>query len=99
MWVSIPNSVCSDTVVPEAGPKLIIIGETPTARCRIAEAGDYRYVEQNTAKKSPWTSLAKNGHEIWWEFNKRRERRYTGRLLVDGHLYTVNEAKKALGVK
>jgi hypothetical protein len=49
--------------------------------------------------RSPGTRLAKKGHEIWWEFNKRGDRRYTGRLLVDGNLYTVSEAKKAFGVK
>jgi hypothetical protein len=39
-------------VVPEPGPKLTIIGETPAARCRIAEAGDYTYVEQNIGRRA-----------------------------------------------
>ncbi len=45
-------------------------------------------------RKSPWRRLAKKGHEIWWEFNKRGSRRHTRRLLIDGNPYTVSEAKR-----
>jgi hypothetical protein len=90
---------CSNNDVPEPGPKLTIVGETPKAGCRIARAGDYTYLEQNTKKRSPWTRLAKAGHEIWWEFDKRGAQSYTGRVLIDGRLYTVGEAKKTFGIR
>ena len=80
-------------------PALKIVRDTPAAQCRIAEAGDYTYIEQNTNKKSAWTRLAKKVPEIWWEFNKRGDRSYTGRLIIHGQLYTVSEAKKSLAVK
>ena len=80
--------------VPEPRPKLKITGETVAAHCRIAEAGDYTYIELITIKSSPWTRLAKKGHEIWWEFHRDGDRRYTGRLIIDDQLYTVSEAKK-----
>jgi hypothetical protein len=60
--------------VPEPAPKLKIVGETPSAQCRIAEAGGYTYIEQNSSKN------------------------YTGRLIIDGWLYTVSEATKRFGV-
>jgi hypothetical protein len=85
--------------VPEPGPKLKMVGKTAEAECRIAQAGDYTHIEQNTTKDSPWTRLAKRGHQIWWEFHKEGDRSYTRRLLVDGQLYTVSEAKKAFGAK
>lgn len=76
-----------------------MLGETPAAQCRIAEAGDYTYIEQNTSKKSLWTRLAKKGHEIWWEFNKGGKKSYTGRMIIDGEVYTVSQAKKKFAVK
>lgn len=85
--------------MPEPRPKLKITSETAAAHCRIAEAGDYTYIEQNTIKNSPWTRLAKKGHELWWEIHRGGDRRYTGRLIIDDQLYTVSEAKKVFKVK
>jgi hypothetical protein len=53
-----------------AWPEVEGVGKTAAAECRIAQGGDYTYIEQNTTKKSPWTRLAKRGHQIWWEFHK-----------------------------
>lgn len=89
----------SAAALARACPRAEIVGDTPAAQCRIAEAGDYTYIEQNTGKKSPWTRLARQGHRIWWEFNKRGRKSYTGRLIIDGELYTVAEAKKKFNVR
>jgi len=78
---------------PEPRPKLTIRGKTATAHCPVAEAGEYIYIEQNTKKKGPWTRLAKQGHEIWWEFRKGNAK-YTGRLIIDDEQYPVSEAKR-----
>ena len=59
--------------MPEPRPKLKITGETAAAHCRIVEARDYTYIEQNTIKTSPWTRLTKKSHEIWWEFHRDGE--------------------------
>jgi hypothetical protein len=58
------------------------------------------WLEQNPAeKKSKWAKLARNGHEMAWEFDKPGGT-YTGRLLIDGTIYTVSEAtKKFLSTK
>lgn len=51
------------------------------------------WLEQNSAKKSKWAKLARDGHEIAWEF-KSPDGAYAGRILVDGAIYTVSGATK-----
>jgi len=51
------------------------------------------WLEQNSAKASKWAKLARQGHRIAWEFDSSGGA-YTGRLLIDGHIYTVSEAAK-----
>ena len=51
------------------------------------------WLEQNPAKNSKWAKLARNGHEMAWEFAKPGGS-YTGRLLIDGEIYTSAEATK-----
>jgi len=50
-------------------------------------------VEQNAAKASKWAKLARQGHEVAWEFEKPGGA-YTGRMLIDGEIYTASEATK-----
>jgi hypothetical protein len=50
------------------------------------------WLEQNASKTSKWAMLASNGHEVAWEFGANR--RYTGRMLVDGAIVTPSEATK-----
>ena len=55
------------------------------------------WLEQNAMKTSKWAKFASKGHEVAWEFGTNR--RYTGRMLVDGEILTPGEAtKKFLGV-
>jgi hypothetical protein len=59
------------------------------------EEGNF-WLEQNATKTSKWAKLASEGHEVAWEFGANR--RYTGRMLVDGGFFTPAEAmKKFLG--
>ena len=51
------------------------------------------WVQQNPDKRSPWARLAREGHEVAWEF-EREGGGYTGRMLVDGDIYTPAEATK-----
>ena len=51
------------------------------------------WLEQNTAKKSKWAKLARQGHLMAWEFAGQKGK-YTGRLLIDGTIYTSAEATK-----
>ena len=51
------------------------------------------WLEQNPAKKSKWAKLARDGHELAWEFASPGGS-YTGRLLIDGEIYTTSEATK-----
>ena len=51
------------------------------------------WLEQNVSKQSKWATLASEGHEIAWEFAKPHGE-YTGRLLIDGTIYTSSEATK-----
>ena len=51
------------------------------------------WLEQNPAKNSKWAKLAREGHEMAWEFAKPGGA-YTGRLLIDGTIYTISEATK-----
>jgi hypothetical protein len=51
------------------------------------------WLEQNAAKASKWAKLARQGYEIAWEF-ERSGGGYTGRMLIDGEMYTPSEATK-----
>jgi hypothetical protein len=51
------------------------------------------WLEQNPAKSSKWAKLARKGHEMAWEFTTPGGV-YTGRLLIDGTIYTSAEATK-----
>jgi hypothetical protein len=52
---------------------------------------NHLWVEQNASKASKWAKLARKGHAIAWELDSP-DRAYTGRLLIDGHVYTSAEA-------
>ena len=51
------------------------------------------WLEQNPAKRSKWAKLARQGHAIAWEFSNPGGA-YTGRLLIDGTIYTTSDATK-----
>ena len=51
------------------------------------------WLEQNPDKTSKWAKLARKGHEIAWEF-AGPSGAYTGRMLIDGKIYTPSEATK-----
>jgi hypothetical protein len=56
------------------------------------ESGHF-WLEQNPAKGTKWAKLARQGHDVAWEFDSPGGR-YTGRLLIDGEVYTPSEATK-----
>lgn len=49
------------------------------------------WIQQNDTKQSNWAKLAREGHAIAWEFDSPGGS-YTGRLLIDGEIYTASEA-------
>ena len=49
------------------------------------------WIEQNASKKSKWAKLAREGHAIAWEFDSAGGS-YTGRLLIDGEVYSISQA-------
>ena len=51
------------------------------------------WLEQNASKDSKWAELARTDHEIAWEFDSRGGG-YTGRLMIDGKVYTTADATK-----
>jgi hypothetical protein len=51
------------------------------------------WLEQNFSKQTRWGKLACKGHEVAWEFAGRGGS-YTGRMLIDGEIYTPSEATK-----
>ena len=51
------------------------------------------WLEQNPAKASKWAKLAREGHEVAWEF-ERPGGGYTGRILIDGEIYGMSDATK-----
>lgn len=51
------------------------------------------WLEQNAGKASKWAKLAREGHEIAWEFDGPGGS-YTGRMLINGEIYTPSEATK-----
>jgi hypothetical protein len=69
------------------------IGRTGHTALRSFTDRDGRFwLEQNGAKKSKWAKLAREGHDIAWEFGA--DGGYTGRMLIDGEIYTPSEATK-----
>jgi len=61
-------------------------------RAFIDKDGQY-WLEQNPSKRSKWAGLAKGGHSVAWEFAGPGGA-YTGRMLIDGEVYSVSEATK-----
>ena len=57
------------------------------------DAEGHLWLEQNPAKASKWAKLAREGHEVAWEFEKPGGG-YTGRILIDGEIYSTSEATK-----
>jgi len=51
------------------------------------------WLEQNPDKTLKWAKLARQGHDIAWEFDGSGGA-YTGRMLIDGEIYTPSEATK-----
>lgn len=51
------------------------------------------WLEQNDSKPSRWGKLAREGHAIAWEFESPGGS-YTGRLLIDGEIYSTAEATR-----
>ncbi len=68
-------------------------GRTGTDDLRSYTDDDGKFwLEQNATKTSKWAKLARKGHDVAWEFGANR--RYTGRMLVDGEILTPAEATK-----
>jgi hypothetical protein len=57
------------------------------------DAEGHLWLEQNSTKASRWAKLAREGHEVAWEFEKPGGG-YTGRILIDGQIYSASEATK-----
>jgi hypothetical protein len=51
------------------------------------------WLEQNPNKRSKWAKLAREEHDVAWEFEGPGGG-YTGRMLIDGQIYTPSEATK-----
>jgi hypothetical protein len=51
------------------------------------------WLEQNRDKASKWAKFARQGHDVAWEFDGPGGN-YTGRMLIDGEVYTPSEATK-----
>jgi hypothetical protein len=51
------------------------------------------WIEQNSQKSSKWAKLARAGHRVAWEVEKAGGA-YTGRVLIDGEVYSASEATK-----
>ena len=58
-----------------------------------ADTEGHLWLEQNPAKDSKWAKLAREGHEVAWELEKPGGG-YTGRILIDGEIYSTSEATK-----
>jgi hypothetical protein len=57
------------------------------------DAQGHFWMEQNTAKPSKWGKFARSGHAVAWEFDSPGGG-YTGRMLIDGEIYSPAEATK-----
>jgi hypothetical protein len=51
------------------------------------------WLEQNAATPSKWGKFAREGHDVAWKFAGPGGA-YTGRMLIDGEVYTPSEATK-----
>jgi hypothetical protein len=67
------------------------LGQTKLRTFTASDGGFW--LEQNPAKRSKWAKLAREGHQIAWEF-ERPNGTYTGRLLIDGEITTPSDATK-----
>jgi hypothetical protein len=56
-------------------------------------ANGHFWLDQNATKPSKWGSFAHSGHAVAWECNSLGGK-YTGRMLVDGEVYTLAAATK-----
>ena len=80
--------------VPEFGDIKTWTERLGRSRLRtFTDAQGHFWIEQNPAKVSKWAKLAREGHEMAWEFDSPGGA-YTGRLLIDGEVYTSGEAAK-----
>jgi hypothetical protein len=61
--------------------------------CSFTDADGHFWLEQNKAKASKWAKFARQGHDVAWEFESPGGG-YSGRLLIDGEIYTTAEATK-----
>ncbi len=62
-------------------------------RLRTFKADDGgHWVEQNPTKRTKWAKLAREGHDVAWEFENGGG--YSGRMLVDGEVLTPADATK-----
>ncbi len=57
------------------------------------DAEGHFWLEQNENKPSKWGKFAREGHEVAWEFDSPGGA-YSGRILIDGEIYTPSEATK-----
>jgi hypothetical protein len=57
------------------------------------DAEGHFWLQQNASKPSKWGKFARSGHAVAWEFESTGGG-YTGRMLVDGEIYTPAEATK-----
>ena len=57
------------------------------------DAEGHFWLEQNPARASRWVKLTREGHEVVWKF-KKPGGGYTGRILIDGEIYSASEATK-----
>jgi hypothetical protein len=57
------------------------------------DAEGHFWLEQNRDKASNWAKFARRGHDVAWEFDGPGGA-YTGRMLIDGEIYTPSEATK-----
>ncbi len=55
-----------------------------------------RWIEQNPKLTSGWAKLARQGHQVAWEFGPSRADGYTGRVMIDGKTMTKAQAIEAL---
>jgi hypothetical protein len=95
---SVAGVVINITATLRAMPKLTDmeswtdrLGHTKM-RCFTARDGHF-WLEQNSAKASKWAKLARQGHEIAWEFGNPGGS-YTGRIIIDGEIMTPKEATR-----
>lgn len=69
---------------------------SPVGRTKLRtfnDAESHFWLEQNTAKRSRWAKLAREGCDIAWEFDKK-DGGYSGRMLIDGEIYTPSAANE-----